>query len=88
MEIIYPFIAVCLAGFALLQSILGLTSYRRLEKRKFLLISIAFLFFFLKGIYALFSYYTSFEPLGTPTVPLLLIDLLIVILLYLSLLRS
>lgn len=88
MEIIYPFTAVCLAGFALLQSIIGLVSYNRLRKRKFLIVSIAFLFFSFKGLYALVSFYSTFDLLGDPTTPLLLIDVVIVVLLYLSLLRG
>ncbi len=88
MTMIYSFTAVCLAGFALIQAIVGSVSYRRTGRSRFLLISIAFMVFGVKGIYALISFYTSFQPLGVLDLPILILDLFIIILLYLSIIKE
>ncbi len=88
MTMIYPFIAVCLAGFALIQASVGMISYRRTGKDKLLLISAAFCLFSIKGIYALISLYTTFQPFGVPTLSMLAVDLSIIALLYISILKE
>jgi len=88
MTMMYPFVAVCLAGFAMIQAIVGFVSYRRTGRNKMLLVSLAFCIFSIKGVYALISLYTTFQPLGVPTLPMLVLDLSIVALLYLSILKE
>lgn len=88
MTMIYPFVAVCLAGFALIQAIVGFVSYKRTGRNKLLLISLAFCVFTVKGIYALISVYTTIRPLGIPELSMLILDFLIVTLLYMSILKE
>lgn len=88
MGIIYSFLSICVLGFSLLQGIVGLVSYRRVEKNKLLFVSLAFFTFAVKGAYSLVVEYSSFTLLGKPNTFMLLLDLLIVILLYLSILKE
>ncbi len=85
---IYTLVAVCLAGFACIQALVGLISYRRTGKRKLLLISLAFLIFTFKGIYAILSAFAVIDLTVQPELYMLVVDLIIVILLYLSIVKE
>jgi len=85
---IYTLVAVCLAGFACIQALVGLMSYRRTGKRKLLLISLAFIIFTIKGIYATLSAFALIDFGVEPDLYMLLVDLIIVILLYLSIIKE
>jgi|GEM_PF-6974301 len=88
MNIMYPFIAVCLAGFALLQASIGFIGYRRTGKKKLLLVSIAFFTFTLKGVYAILVAFAMVPWTTRPDQYMLVVDLFIVFLLYLSILKE
>lgn len=77
------FLSVAVTGFALLQSGVGLMSYRRLRNPRILLITLGFLMFTLKGAYLV---YASYQSRGTQEwiLPVGLLDLLTLLLLYLS----
>lgn len=86
--LIYTFLAICVAGFSLLQASIGFISYKRIGKVKFLFISTAFLVFGIKAIYALLTVFTDLAPFGQPLREMLLIDLVVISLLYLSILKE
>ncbi|MFW5898825.1 MAG: hypothetical protein ACOCT7_03095 [Candidatus Saliniplasma sp.] len=88
MGVLYSFLAICVAGFSLLQAIVGMISYKRVGKNKLLFISTAFLIFGIKGIYALIATYTSLSPFDPPVTSMLVIDLIIIFMLYLSVLKE
>ncbi|MFW6141032.1 MAG: hypothetical protein ACOC53_00555 [Candidatus Saliniplasma sp.] len=88
MGIIYSFLAICVAGFSLLQATVGLISFKRVGKNKLLFISTAFLVFGIKGIYALLATFTSFAPFDPPVFSMLVLDMAIIFLLYLSILKE
>ena len=77
------FLAVAVVGFALLQFLVGLMSYRRLRNPRILLITLGFLMFSLKGAYLV---YASYQSRGTQAwiLPVGLLDLLTLLLLYFS----
>ncbi|MFO7992279.1 MAG: hypothetical protein R6U61_08335 [Thermoplasmata archaeon] len=88
MDMIYTLVSVCLAGLAILQAMVGFSSYRRSGSKKLLLITLTFVIFGAIGIYALLSRLFSIAPLGEPNIFMLSLDLLIVVLLYLAILRK
>ncbi len=88
MGLLYSFIAICLIGFSFLQAVVGLISYMRAERKKLLFVSLAFVIFGLKGIYALLTVYTNFRPLTPPPLYTLLLDFVIIALLYLSIIKE
>jgi len=75
------FLAIIVAGFAFLLSIVSLLSYYRLRSYKLLFVNVAFLVFFIKGILTIFSFLIQDE-LG------LIIDFMILIFLYLAIIKK
>lgn len=77
------FLSVAVVGFALLQFLVGLMSFRRLRNPRILLITLGFLMFSLKGAYLV---YAAYQSRGTQEwiLPVGLLDLLTLLLLYFS----
>jgi hypothetical protein len=80
---IEAFLSVSVVGFALLQFLVGLLSFRRFRNPRILLITLGFLMFSLKGAYLVYAAYLS---RGTQAwiLPVGLLDLLTLLLLYFS----
>jgi len=69
-----------MAGLSLLLFIISLISYLRIKDSKFLFVTIAFLLFFLKGLLISLKYFEQ-------QLQLVIIDLLVIIFLYLTIVK-
>ena len=78
------FLVVLLAGLSLLLFLVSLVSYRRVGSKKFLLVSLAFLLFFIKALVLIASILMDrWEEVGMRA-EFLLLDVIIVVMFYLS----
>ncbi|MFP4000550.1 MAG: hypothetical protein ACLFSM_04560 [Thermoplasmata archaeon] len=89
LELIYNLSFAVLTVLALVLSVISILAYRRSRKKKLILVSIAFILFFVKGLwlsYALFD--IPKEAWGSFLIPVAVVDCLILILLYLSIVKG
>jgi uncharacterized membrane protein YhaH (DUF805 family) len=85
---IETFLTIVLAGLSFLLFVVSLLSYRRIKSVKILFIAIAFLLFFLKALVLLISVLTnSWDDFGMRW-ELLLLDVIVIVMLYLSIARK
>ena len=88
-DIIYNLSFAVLTILALALFVISIFAYRRSKNNKILMVSTAFLLFFLKGLWLTYSLFTY--PKGEWEVflaPVAVLDCVILILLYLSLLKG
>jgi hypothetical protein len=78
------FLVILLAGLAMLLFVVSLISYRRVKNKKILLISIAFLLFFIKALLLITSILANTWSEFGMRAELLIFDVIIVVMLYLS----
>lgn len=85
---IETFLAVLLAGLSLLLLSVSLISYRRIGNVKLLFVSMAFLLFFIKALVLILSLlFNSWSEFGMRW-ELLMLDVIIIVMLYLSIARK
>lgn len=77
-------LAAFVAGLSLFLFVVSLRSYQRSGKRKILLIGVAFILFFIKGLVMTIALF-YFVPLGTQYIYLGLFDVMILIALFVAL---
>ncbi|UCD91687.1 MAG: hypothetical protein JSV43_05410 [Methanobacteriota archaeon] len=81
---IEAFLVILLAGLSMLLFVVSLVSYRRMGNKRFLLISLAFLLFFIKALVLISSILMNrWEELGMKA-EFLVLDVIIVVMFYLS----
>jgi len=89
LSLIYNLSFAFLTVLALVLSIISILAYRRSKKEKLLIVSIAFVLFFVKGLWLTYSLFNiprgSWDPF---LIPVAVLDCLILILLYISLLKG
>jgi len=89
LSLIYNLSFAFLTVLALVLSVISILAYRRSGKGKLLLVSIAFILFFVKGLWLTYSLFNI--PIGSWApflIPVAILDCLILILLYISLLKG
>ncbi len=85
---IETFLAVLLAGLSFLLFAVSVLSYRRVKNVKILFVSIAFLLFFIKALVLLVSVISNtWDEFGMRW-ELLLLDVIVIVMLYLSIARK
>jgi hypothetical protein len=85
---IETFLAILLAGLSLLLLIVSLLSYRRIRNVKLLFVSIAFALFFIKALVLIMSVISNtWDEFGMRW-ELLLLDVIVIVMLYLSIARK
>jgi uncharacterized membrane protein YhaH (DUF805 family) len=85
---IETFLTIVLAGLSFLLFVVSLLSYRRIKSVKILFIAIAFFLFFLKALVLLISVLiNSWDDFGMRW-ELLLLDVIVIVMLYLSIARK
>lgn len=88
-ELIYNLSFAVLTVLALVLSFISILAYRRSKKRKLLFVSVAFILFFVKGIWLSFALFNiprgSWEPF---LLPVAVLDCVILILLYISIVKG
>ncbi|MEE9223891.1 MAG: hypothetical protein V3U51_03990 [Thermoplasmata archaeon] len=85
---IEPFLTILLAGLSFLLFVVSMLSYRRVKSVKILFVSIAFLLFFIKALVLLVSVISNtWDEFGMRW-ELLLLDVIVIVMLYLSIARK
>jgi hypothetical protein len=85
---IEAFLTILLAGLSFLLFVVSILSYRRVQNVKILFVSIAFLLFFIKALVLLVSVISStWDEFGMRW-ELLLLDVIVIVMLYLSIARK
>ncbi len=85
---IEAFLTILLAGLSFLLFVVSILSYRRVKSVKILFVSIAFLLFFIKALVLLVSVISNtWEEFGMRW-ELLLLDVIVIVMLYLSIARK
>ncbi len=89
MDMIYNISFAILTILALALFVISIFAYRRSRNNKILMVSMAFLLFFLKGLWLTYSLFTYPKGgWGVFLAPVAVLDCMILILLYLSLLKG
>ncbi len=85
---IEAFLTILLAGLSFLLFVVSILSYRRVKSVKILFVSIAFLLFFIKALVLLVSVISNtWDDFGMRW-ELLLLDVIVIVMLYLSIARK
>lgn len=85
---IEAFLTILLAGLSFLLFVVSILSYRRVKSVKILFVSIAFLLFFMKALVLLVSVISNtWDDFGMRW-ELLLLDVIVIVMLYLSIARK
>jgi hypothetical protein len=85
---IEAFLTILLAGLSFLLFVVSMLSYRRVKNVKILFVSIAFLLFFIKALLLLVSVVSNtWDEFGMRW-ELLLLDVIVIVMLYLSIARK
>jgi hypothetical protein len=85
---IEAFLTILLAGLSFLLFVVSILSYRRVQNVKILFVSIAFLLFFIKALVLLVSVISNtWDEFGMRW-ELLLLDVIVIVMLYLSIARK
>ncbi len=85
---IETFLTILLAGLSFLLFVVSMLSYRRMGNVKILIVSIAFLLFFIKALLLIGSLVTDTWDEWGMRWELLLFDVIIIVMLYLSIARK
>jgi len=89
LSLIYNLSFAFLTVLALVLSVISILAYKRSGKGKLLLVSIAFILFFVKGLWLTYSLFNIPRDSWAPfLIPVAILDCLILILLYISLLKG
>ncbi len=88
LSLVYNLSFAVLTTLALVLSVISILAYRRSKKGKLLIVSIAFILFFVKGVWLTYSLFNipreSWDPF---LIPVAVLDCLILVLLYISILK-
>ncbi len=89
LELIYNLSFAVLTVFALVLSVISILAYRRSRKKKLMLVSIAFIFFFVKGLWLSYALFEIPKSDWSPfLIPVAVLDCLILALLYVSIVKG
>ena len=86
---IYNLSFAVLTVLALVLSVISILAYRRSKKKKLFFVSMAFILFFLKGIWLTYAlFYIPIEGWEPFLIPVAVLDCLILVLLYTSIVKG